>query len=50
VNASRRPLEDRELDAILERLDRLTESVDRIGRRLEALDGMERMSRELANL
>jgi hypothetical protein len=50
VNASRRPIEDRQLDAILERLDRLTESVDRIGRRLEALDGMERMTRELAAL
>ena len=50
MNAPRRPLEDRELDAILERLDRLTEAVDRISRKLDALDGVERMSRELATL
>ena len=50
MNAPRRPLEDRELDAILERLDRLTEAVDRVARRLEALDGVDRMTRELANL
>jgi hypothetical protein len=34
MSTPRRPLDDRELDAILERLDRLTEAVDRIGRRL----------------
>jgi hypothetical protein len=50
MSTPRRPLDDRELDAILERPDRLTEAVDRIGRRLEALDGMERMTRELSNL
>lgn len=42
--------EDRELDAILQRLDRLTESVDRISRRLESLDGLDRMTHELSNL
>jgi hypothetical protein len=50
VNASHRPFEDRELDAILQRLDRLTESVDRISRRLESLDGLDRMTHELSNL
>jgi hypothetical protein len=50
VNASHRPFDDRELDAILQRLDRLTESVDRISRRLESLDGIDRMTRELATL
>jgi hypothetical protein len=49
VNAPRR-IEDRELDAILERLDRLTESVDRISRRLESLEGLDRMTRELGSL
>ena len=48
--SARRPLDDRELDAILERLDRLTESVDRIGRRLEALDGIDRLRGEVASL
>jgi chromosome segregation ATPase len=46
----RRPFEDRELDAILERLDRLTEAVDRIARRLDSLDGVDRMAREMSTL
>jgi hypothetical protein len=50
MSTNRRPLEDRELDAILERLDKLTESVDRVARRLDALEGIDRMSREFANL
>ena len=47
---SERRLDDREVDAILERLDRLTAAVDGIGRRLEALEGIERMARELQTL
>jgi DNA-binding FrmR family transcriptional regulator len=43
-------MDDRELDAILERLDRLTESVDRIGRRLETTDAIDRVANELASL
>jgi hypothetical protein len=50
VSPDRRPLEGRELDALLERLDNLTEAVDRIGRRLDTLEGVNRMSRELAHL
>jgi chromosome segregation ATPase len=50
VSSGRRPLEDRELDAILERLDRLTEAVERVGRRLDALEGIDRMSRDFQNL
>ena len=46
----RSPLGDRELDAILERLDALTLAVERISRRLEALDGLERIRDELATL
>jgi hypothetical protein len=41
---------DRQLDALLERLDRLTEEVAKINRRLEANEGMLRISRELSQL
>jgi hypothetical protein len=50
VSPDRRPLEDRELDAILERLDRIADSVDRVARRLDALEGVDRMSREFGHL
>jgi hypothetical protein len=43
-------LGDRQLDALLERLDRLTDEVARINRRLEAGEGMLRISRELSQL
>ena len=43
----RRSLDDREIDAILERLDRLTAAVDGIGRRLDAFDGLDRIGTEL---
>jgi hypothetical protein len=39
---------DRQLDALLERLDRLTAEVAEINRRLEANEGMLIVARELA--
>ena len=45
-----RELGDRQLDALLERLDRLTDEVARINRRLEAGEGTLRIVRELALL
>ena len=43
-------LGDRQLDALLERLDRLTDEVARINRRLEAGEGTLRIVRELSLL
>jgi hypothetical protein len=43
-------LGDRQLDALLERLDALTAEVAKINRRLEANEGMLRISRELSQL
>jgi len=40
----------RQLDALLERLDRLTDEVARINRRLEAGEGTLRIARELSQL
>ena len=45
-----RELGDRQLDAMLERLDRLTDEVARINRRLEAGEGTLRIVRELSLL
>jgi hypothetical protein len=45
-----RELGDRQLDALLERLDRLTDEVARINRRLEAGEGTLRIARELSQL
>jgi hypothetical protein len=45
-----RELGDRQLDALLERLDRLTDEVARINRRLEAGEGTLRIVRELSLL
>lgn len=41
---------DRQLEAVLERLDRLTAEVAGINRRLEAAEGMILIARELATL
>jgi hypothetical protein len=41
---------DRQLDALLERIDRLTAEVARINRRLEANEGMLRIAGELSQL
>jgi hypothetical protein len=48
--SDRSPLGDRELDAILERLDALSAAVERISRRLEALEGLEHIRGEIAAL
>ena len=46
----RRDLADRQLDAVLERLDRLCEEVHRLSRRLDVDDQLARITRELATL
>jgi hypothetical protein len=43
-------LGDRQLDALLDRIDKLTLEVARINRRLESGDGMLRIARELSEL
>jgi DNA-binding FrmR family transcriptional regulator len=46
----RKPLDDRQLDALLDRLDRLAEEVRGIRRRLDEREAELRIARELANL
>ena len=46
----RNELSDRQLEAVLERLDRLVEEVARLNRRLDKGDELQRISRELASL
>jgi chromosome segregation ATPase len=46
----RKELSDRQLEAVLERLDRLVEEVARLNRRLDKGDELQRISRELASL
>jgi hypothetical protein len=46
----RRPLDDRQLDALLERLDRLCDEVHALNRRLDTTEGMARIAHELAAL
>jgi hypothetical protein len=41
---------DRQLDALLDRIDKLTLEVARINRRLESGEGMMRIARELSQL
>jgi transposase len=41
---------DRQLEALLERIDRLTAEVARINRRLEANEGLALVARELSQL
>jgi hypothetical protein len=50
VTEPRKLLDDRELDAILERLDRLTEEVRGINRRLDTGEATLRLAHELRNL
>ena len=45
-----REVADRQLDALLERIDRLTVEVAKINRRLEANEGMVRIAGELSQL
>jgi hypothetical protein len=46
----RKPLDDRQLDALLERLDALTAEVRGVNRRLDTQDGLLRVARELTLL
>jgi archaellum component FlaC len=46
----RKHLDDRQLDAILERLDRLCDEVHSLNRRLDTNDQLQRISRELSSL
>jgi len=45
-----REVADRQLDALLERIDKLTVEVAKINRRLEANEGMVRIAGELSQL
>ena len=46
----RKPFDDRQLDAVLERLDRLCNEVHALNRRIDSAEGLLRISHELANL
>ena len=46
----RKSLDDRQLDAILERLDRLCDEVHNLNRRLDSAEGLLRISHELQTL
>jgi hypothetical protein len=46
----RKSLDDRQLDAILERLDRLCDEVHLLNRRLDSAEGLVRISHELTRL
>jgi DNA-binding FrmR family transcriptional regulator len=46
----RKDVADRQLDALLQRLDRLVEEVERLNRRLDNEEGLQKISRELATL
>jgi hypothetical protein len=46
----RKPLDDRQLDAILERLDRLCEEVHSLNRRVDSAEALLRIAHELKTL
>lgn len=48
--AERKPLDDRQLDAILERLDRIGNELHALNRRLDTNDQLQRIVRELGSL
>jgi hypothetical protein len=48
--AERKLMDDRQLDAILERLDRLCDEVHVLNRRLDTNDQLQRIVRELGTL
>jgi chromosome segregation ATPase len=50
VMAERKEVADRQLDALLERLDRLCDEVNALTRRLDTQEQLLRISRELATL
>lgn len=45
-----KPLDDRQLDAILERLDRLCDEVHALNRRYDTAEGLVRIAHELTTL
>ncbi len=47
---SRKHVEDRQLDALLERLDRIAEEVHILNRRMDSSESLARIAHELANL
>jgi hypothetical protein len=50
VPTDRKHLDDRQLDAILERLDRLCDEVHALNRRLDSHEQLLRIAHELTNL
>jgi hypothetical protein len=50
VTVERNSLDDRQLDALLERLDALTAEVRGINRKLDTQEGLLRVARELSTL
>jgi hypothetical protein len=48
--AERKHLDDRQLDALLERLDRLCDEVHVLNRRMDSTEALVRIAHELANL
>jgi hypothetical protein len=50
MSADRQHLDDRQLDAILQRLDRLCDEVHTLNRRLDTNDQLQRITRELGTL
>jgi hypothetical protein len=46
----RKPLEDRQLDAVLERLDKLVDEIHVLNRRLDHAEGFARLAHELRSL
>ncbi len=50
MSVERKPFDDRQLDALLERLDALTAEVRGINRKLDTQEGLLRVARELSTL
>jgi hypothetical protein len=48
--AERKPLDDRQLDEILQRLDRLCDEVHQLNRKLDSAEGLARIAHELTRL
>ena len=48
--ADRKHFDDRQLDAVLERLDRLCDEVHALNRRIDSAEGLLRIAHELATL
>jgi DNA-binding FrmR family transcriptional regulator len=46
----RKHFDDRQLDALLERLDRLCDEVHALNRRIDSAEGLLRIAHELSNL